>query len=75
MTVCQLTPSFIHDPRMNDILDCVIFLAYPDPNEPNLSPSISYDVRFVDLAILETIAITGVASSLIIVITWRKQRK
>ena len=74
MTVCQLTPSFIHDSKMNGILDCLMFLAYPNPNEPNLSPSITYDVTFANLAMLETMVIAGIASSIIIVITWRKRK-
>ena len=59
MNVCHVDPAFLHNPRMNGIMDCLEYLSNPDPNAPDLKPSIDYDANFVDIAILEIILIAG----------------
>jgi hypothetical protein len=65
MSVCQIDPAY--NPRMNGIWDCLQYLSNPDPNLPDLKPSIDYDARFVDIAILELVLIAGGASCILFV--------
>lgn len=74
MNVCQIDPAFLHNPRMNGIMDCLEYLTNPDPTLPDLKPSIDYDARFVDIAILEIILIASGASC-ILFFTTRAIRK
>jgi len=74
MNVCKEDPAFMHNPQMNGIWDCLEYLANPDPNAPDLKPSIDYDAKFVDLALLEIILIAGGASC-ILFFTTRRMKK
>lgn len=74
MNVCQIDPAFLHNPRMNGVWNCLEYLANPDPNAPDLKPSIDYDTRFIDIVILEMILITGITSCILIFVTRRKRK-
>lgn len=71
MDVCSSSPQFLHNPQMNTIFDCLEFMYAYDPLEPDLRPSLLYDVGFFDLVLLEIILIVGGASGVILVITRR----
>jgi len=43
MNVFQMDSGFLHNPRMNGVLDCLEYLSNPDPNLPDLKSSIDYD--------------------------------
>lgn len=73
MNMCQVDPAFFHNPRMNGVWDCLEYLANPDPNLPDLKPSIDYDARFVDIAILEIILIAGGACCILFFTTKNKK--
>lgn len=74
MNVCQMDPAFFHNPRMNGVWDCLEYLSNVDPNLPDLKPSIDYDARFVDIAILEIISIAGGASCILFFVSRRKRK-
>ena len=74
MNVCKEDPAFMHNPHMNGIWDCLEYLANPDPNTPDLKPSIDYDVRFMDIVILEIILIASITSGILIFVTRRKRK-
>jgi len=74
MNVCQVDPAFLHHPRMNGVVYCLEYLANPDPTFTDLKPSIDYDARFVDIAILEIILIAGVTSC-VLFFTTRRMKK
>jgi hypothetical protein len=74
MSVCHVDPAFFHNPRMNGVVNCLEYLTNPDPNLPDLKPSIDYDARLVDLAILEIILIAGGACCILFFTTRRMNK-
>ena len=74
MNVCSSSPEFLHNTRMNGVLDCLEFMSTYDPNMPDLRPSLTYDIGFFDLVFLEIISIVG-GSYVILIFVNKRIRK
>jgi len=70
MDLCEITSDhFDNIPEMN-MSECLEFLS----NSDLAKPSITFDYTYSNLSMIETIVIVGVATSLIIFITWRRRK-